>query len=203
MKSVIASRPWTKDPYTIRKAWDEEAYRLSEHGGPGAKLCFGIMWHNGALLPHPPVTRGLKITKDALIASGHTVIDWEPLMIQEIQDMVVSLIMKSGIGSILTIFRVLSGKLARTRTTITLCLYPASLSSPTWHRTRSTRSKSQRRVLRPTRCGNYTRRSSRYVKHTLKPGMRLLRRPRLDVPSMLSSYPMELALRCRMARTGQ
>jgi amidase len=76
---------------------------LSEHGH-GKKLCIGIMWHNANVLPHPPVTRGLNIVKEALLAAGHegmcastrlycfwrfAVIEWEPLKIQEIQDMMV------------------------------------------------------------------------------------------------------------------
>jgi amidase len=70
MRAVISGRPWTKDPYAIRKAWDEDAYMLSEHGH-GNKLCVGIMWHNANVLPHPPVTRGLNIVKEALLAAGH------------------------------------------------------------------------------------------------------------------------------------
>jgi amidase len=77
MKAVIACRPWTKDPYVIRKAWDEDAFRLSEHGGLSAKLCIGIMWHNAHVRPLPPVTRGLEIAKQALLTAGHTVIDFE------------------------------------------------------------------------------------------------------------------------------
>jgi hypothetical protein len=70
MRAVINGRPWMKDPYAIRKAWDEDAYRLSEHGH-GKKLCIGIMWHNGSVLPTPPITRGLRIVKEAMLAAGH------------------------------------------------------------------------------------------------------------------------------------
>jgi Asp-tRNA(Asn)/Glu-tRNA(Gln) amidotransferase A subunit family amidase len=57
MQAVISQRPWTKDPLAIRKAWDEEAYGLSEHGG-GKQLCFGILWDDGLVVPHPPIIRG-------------------------------------------------------------------------------------------------------------------------------------------------
>jgi amidase len=89
MKSVISGRPWTKDPYAIRKAWDEDAFRLSEHGGPGAPLCIGIMWHNAYVHPHPPITRALRIVKEALLAAGHTVIDWTPHKARELQETLV------------------------------------------------------------------------------------------------------------------
>jgi amidase len=63
-------QPWLKDPLVHRKGWDEGAYALSEHGG-GKELCFGILWDNGNVVPHPPIIRGLEITKKALLAAGH------------------------------------------------------------------------------------------------------------------------------------
>jgi amidase len=90
MKSVIATRPWMKDPYVVRKAWDEDAYRLSEHGGPGSQLCIAFVWHNGQTLPTPPITRGLSIVKEALVAAGHKVIDLELPRAYELQMIVVS-----------------------------------------------------------------------------------------------------------------
>ncbi|TFK85684.1 general amidase [Polyporus arcularius HHB13444] len=76
-KAVIDARPWRKDPLCIRKEWNEREYQLGDHGGPGAKLCFAIMWDNGVIKPHPPLKRALEMTKKALEAAGHRVIDWE------------------------------------------------------------------------------------------------------------------------------
>lgn len=70
MQSVIAGQPWLKDPFAVRKRWDDEEYNLIEHGG-GKQLCFGILWDDGATVPHPPVIRGLEETKAALLAAGH------------------------------------------------------------------------------------------------------------------------------------
>ncbi|KAF7311088.1 Amidase domain-containing protein [Mycena chlorophos] len=78
MKAVLSKRPWLKDPLVVRKSWDEDAYSLVEHGGPGAKLCYAIMWDDGFVKPDPTVRRGLEITKKALEAAGHEVIDWKP-----------------------------------------------------------------------------------------------------------------------------
>ncbi|KAL5512322.1 hypothetical protein ACEPAG_3314 [Sanghuangporus baumii] len=74
-KAVIDSKPWTKDPFMIRKDWDEDAYNLKEHGR-GENLCFAIMWNNGCVLPHPPIRRALEETKAALQAKRIKVIDW-------------------------------------------------------------------------------------------------------------------------------
>lgn len=72
MRAVAAARPWNRDPFTVRKAWDEDAYSLADHGGEGGKkLVFAVMWDNGHIVPHPPVARALEETKAALIAAGH------------------------------------------------------------------------------------------------------------------------------------
>ena len=70
MKAVLAQQTWLLDPLCVRKKWDEEAYALSEHGN-GKQLCFGIIWDDGIVVPHPPVLRALQITKAALEAAGH------------------------------------------------------------------------------------------------------------------------------------
>ncbi|THH06326.1 hypothetical protein EW145_g4166 [Phellinidium pouzarii] len=75
MKAIIDLKPWTKDPLAIRKAWDEDSYKLKEHGG-GKDLCVAIIWDNGLILPHPPIRRALEETKVALEAKGMKVIDW-------------------------------------------------------------------------------------------------------------------------------
>ncbi|KAJ8519145.1 hypothetical protein ONZ45_g3862 [Pleurotus djamor] len=77
-KALIDAKPWRKDPLAIRKAWSQAEYELSEHGGPGAKLCFAIMWDNGVVKPHPPLIRAMQMTKAALESNGHKVIDWVP-----------------------------------------------------------------------------------------------------------------------------
>lgn len=77
MQAVSAYKPWLKDPIARRAPWNEDAYALTEHGG-GQQLCFGIIWHDGQITPHPPVTRALEATKAALLAAGHKVVDWIP-----------------------------------------------------------------------------------------------------------------------------
>ncbi|KAF9011699.1 amidase signature domain-containing protein [Cyathus striatus] len=84
MQAVISQQPWLKDPLAIRKAWDESAYKLGEHGKGTGRLCFGFVWDDEVIKPHPPVLRGLREVKAALVAAGHNVIDWEPLKHGEI-----------------------------------------------------------------------------------------------------------------------
>lgn len=68
-KAVVDLKPWTKDPLAVRKVWDEDAYQLKEHGD-GKDLCVAILWDNGHVIPHPPIRRGLEMTKKALEAKG-------------------------------------------------------------------------------------------------------------------------------------
>ncbi|KAF8221180.1 amidase [Tricholoma matsutake] len=82
-QGVISQQPWLKDPFVHRKVWDERAYALSEHGG-GKRLCFAVMWDDGHVVPHPPIIRGLDMTRKALLAAGHKVIDWKPLKHKEL-----------------------------------------------------------------------------------------------------------------------
>ncbi|TFK38849.1 amidase signature domain-containing protein [Crucibulum laeve] len=83
VKGVVSQQPWLKDPLAVRKRWSEEEYQLIEHGS-GEQLCFGILWDDEVIKPHPPIFRALQETKKALIEAGHKVIDWKPLKHGEI-----------------------------------------------------------------------------------------------------------------------
>ncbi|KAI0641096.1 general amidase [Trametes meyenii] len=75
-KAIIDAKPWRKDPLSVRKEWSDREYALGDHGN-GGTMCFAIMWDNSVIKPHPPIVRAMEITKKALEAAGHTVIDWE------------------------------------------------------------------------------------------------------------------------------
>ena len=69
-KSVLDKHPWDRDPMCLKKPWDQDAYELRDHGR-GSHLCFAIMWDNFVVKPHPPVTRAMRMVKDAIEAAGH------------------------------------------------------------------------------------------------------------------------------------
>ncbi|KAH7099778.1 general amidase [Auriculariales sp. MPI-PUGE-AT-0066] len=77
MKTVVNSKPWLQDPLVIRQPWNEDLYRLVEHGD-GKNICFGFIWDEGNYESLPPVKRAMRLARDVLIAAGHTVIDWAP-----------------------------------------------------------------------------------------------------------------------------
>ncbi|KAI0365222.1 general amidase [Pilatotrama ljubarskyi] len=99
MRAVLSKEPWLRDPLCVRKKWDEEAYRLEEHGG-GQKLCFGIIWDDGHVAPQPPVLRALQMTKKALEAAGHAVIDWQALKHQELYECLATIWIAGAISDI-------------------------------------------------------------------------------------------------------
>lgn len=70
MQAVIGARPWMLDPLVIPKPWSDDEYKLVNHNS-GQDLCFAIMWDDGLVVPQPPIRRGLKIVKQALLDAGH------------------------------------------------------------------------------------------------------------------------------------
>lgn len=75
--------PWTLDPKCLPVPWRENVIQPK-----GRKLRFGIISDNdGGVSVHPPIVRGLKMTKAALEAAGHEVFEWAPTDHPEITEM--------------------------------------------------------------------------------------------------------------------
>ncbi|CAG8981732.1 hypothetical protein HYALB_00013431 [Hymenoscyphus albidus] len=73
-KAVLSTSvsPWNLDPKCLAIPWRENTPLPK-------KLRFGIIPDNdGEIHVHPPISRGLALTKAALLAAGHTVIPWSP-----------------------------------------------------------------------------------------------------------------------------
>jgi amidase len=69
-EGVISQEPWLHDPRCLPIPWREVT--------PKSKLKIGVMWHDGIVMPTPPITRALKETVEKLKHAGHEVIQWEP-----------------------------------------------------------------------------------------------------------------------------
>ncbi|CZR62169.1 related to Acetamidase [Phialocephala subalpina] len=72
MKSLAAQKPWLYDPQSVPLPWREELEVLPE------KLCFGFGMGDGRVMPTPPLKRAMEMTKAALLAAGHGVIEFIP-----------------------------------------------------------------------------------------------------------------------------
>ncbi|EFX05773.1 fatty-acid amide hydrolase [Grosmannia clavigera kw1407] len=71
-QAVIDQRPWDMDSMVVPLPWK----RLQ----PAAARDFtvGVMWDDGIIHPHPPITRGMKYAVEKLEAAGVKVVDFEP-----------------------------------------------------------------------------------------------------------------------------
>jgi amidase len=75
-KAVLSAEasPWTLDPKCLPIPWRGDLIEPK-----GKKLRFGIVLDNdGEISVHPPILRGLALTKKALEAAGHEVFEWAP-----------------------------------------------------------------------------------------------------------------------------
>ncbi|KAH4036751.1 amidase [Parastagonospora nodorum] len=73
MKTIIDSEPWLTEPALIPMPWRD--YDLPRDHRP---LKVGVLWHDGVVRPHPPITRALKAVTDRLKETGSEVVEFTP-----------------------------------------------------------------------------------------------------------------------------
>lgn len=73
MKTVIDAKPWLKEPSLLPFPWKEEdAFR-------GRRPKIAVLWDDGVVKPHPPITHALKNVIEKLKAKGNVdIVDWTP-----------------------------------------------------------------------------------------------------------------------------
>lgn len=82
MSAVIDQEPWDIETSLVAMPWKRVQ---------GSKdFTVAILWDDGIVHPHPPITRGLQYAKEKLQAAGIKVVDWEPLDHAHGWDIVVS-----------------------------------------------------------------------------------------------------------------
>ncbi|KAI1175799.1 amidase [Nemania sp. FL0916] len=69
-RTIIDAEPWHGDPRCLPIPWRTVTLP--------PKLKIAVLWHDGVVLPTPPVTRALRHTFERLRAAGHEIIDWSP-----------------------------------------------------------------------------------------------------------------------------
>ncbi|KAG9236176.1 amidase signature domain-containing protein [Amylocarpus encephaloides] len=70
MKTVIDQEPWDVETSLVAMPWRKVEQKK--------EFTVAIMWDDGIVKPHPPITRGLAYAKEKLEAAGVKVVDWEP-----------------------------------------------------------------------------------------------------------------------------
>ena len=72
MKTIIDSEPWLEEPALIPMPW--RTYTVPT----GRPLRIGVLWHDGVVRPHPPITRALRLVTDKLKECNIEVVDFPP-----------------------------------------------------------------------------------------------------------------------------
>lgn len=80
MSSIAAQKPWLHDPQILPIPWRGEEEVLPTN------LCFGYAMGDGTVTPSPPMRRAMEMTKKALLAAGHGLIDYIPTECTEAAD---------------------------------------------------------------------------------------------------------------------
>ncbi|KAJ5675727.1 hypothetical protein N7462_008624 [Penicillium macrosclerotiorum] len=69
-KAVLDQEPWETETSLMPVPWKTVT--------PTRNMNIAIMWDDGTVRPHPPITRALQLVKEKLTAAGINVVDWEP-----------------------------------------------------------------------------------------------------------------------------
>lgn len=77
MKTIIDAEPWQTEPALIPMPW--RTYQIPKD----RPLKIGVLWHDGVVRPHPPITRGLRLLTEQLKATGIEVTNFSPYLHDE------------------------------------------------------------------------------------------------------------------------
>ena len=77
MKTVLDAEPWFYEPGLIRCPW---RVGMEDHTfSTTRKLKLAVMWHDGVVKPHPPVSHALNELASKLKGLDWVeVVDWQP-----------------------------------------------------------------------------------------------------------------------------
>ncbi|KAI9743625.1 MAG: hypothetical protein M1818_002941 [Claussenomyces sp. TS43310] len=94
MSTIIAGKPWLFEPSTLPFKWEDKR-GLWQQGEK--KLKIAVLWDDGIVAPHPPVTRALREVVDKLKAKGNVeVISWNPYGHDEAWKIIANLYFSDG-----------------------------------------------------------------------------------------------------------
>ncbi|KAI9844152.1 MAG: Acetamidase [Sclerophora amabilis] len=83
IKSVLSQQPWLHDPLVHELPWrneqeDQIMEQIKAAGGGAGGLAFGVLRHDGTVMPQPPVRRAIDVATGALQKMGHKIVEWNP-----------------------------------------------------------------------------------------------------------------------------
>ncbi|KAF7718109.1 Uncharacterized protein PECH_002446 [Penicillium ucsense] len=69
-RAVLDQEPWEEETSLMPVPWRNVI--------PSRDITIGIMWDDGIVRPHPPITRALRMAKEKLVRAGIKIVDWKP-----------------------------------------------------------------------------------------------------------------------------
>ena len=90
MKTIIDSQPWLEEPALIPMPWRTYSVPTDR------PLRIGVLWHDGIVHPHPPITRALKLVTHKLKQHNIEVVDFVPHLHDEAWAILASLYYPDG-----------------------------------------------------------------------------------------------------------
>lgn len=75
-KVMLNAEPWLSEPPLLEMPWKADVARGQ---GLPEKLTIAILYDDGVVAPHPPITQEIKKYEAELRKAGHDVVLWEPL----------------------------------------------------------------------------------------------------------------------------
>lgn len=98
IKTIIDAQPWWKEPSLLPFPWREEDFFKEK------KLRIAVLWDDGVVRPHPPVTRALKQIVENLKAKGKVeIVDWTPYKHDVAWEIIVYPLDLSGLWSLMLV----------------------------------------------------------------------------------------------------
>ncbi|CAE7223598.1 unnamed protein product [Rhizoctonia solani] len=89
---IFEYEPWNIDFKVLRMPWNCAVAQQKKE----EKLVIGMFIDDGVVAPHPPIVESLRRAREALVAAGHEVIDWEPMDHQQAIEVVSRLYLLDG-----------------------------------------------------------------------------------------------------------
>ena len=92
MKAAIDAKPWITEPSLVPVPWNP-----SLQIDPKVALKIAVLWHDGVVKPHPPITRAMgSFVKELKSVPNVTVVDWKPHLHDEAWAIICSLYYPDG-----------------------------------------------------------------------------------------------------------
>ena len=71
--ALLAQEPWLTDPMVHELPWRDAKEAQTRAQLAAGRSCFGMVWEQAGVAPHPPITRALRIVSRTLERLGHKV----------------------------------------------------------------------------------------------------------------------------------